>query len=686
MRRNHPWSTLSGENLMKKQEKKHSQLEITIQALKKKYGDETIGKVTSLKDVEMTRLSSGSPFLDWAIGGGWPLGRTVELYGPYSSGKSLIALRTIASAQKENRACVYIDAERAFDPDFAAVLGVDLDKLILVREAEGEKVFNIIDKLLEGDVSIIAVDSVASLVPLFEEESPLEQQTVALQARLMSKALRKLTGRIGKSNTLVIFVNQIREKVGCFQYYTRVVLEDGSTEKIGYLVNNKINSNVLTYNEKTGGVEPCPITGWFKNGTTDKFLHFRFRKPQGRGRGEFSCTPEHQVMVGKGKYKQAKKIAVGDKILTIINDWHPSEIQKEIVTGGLLGDGYLRRVGKSKFQYRETHCKEQDNYLRWKSSYFDHKTTGRHSGGGLYFETYLTTYFEHQHIGFYSGGKKVKIPEDIKLTPLILAIWYQDDGYLANKDKKAINLCTNSFQPESIRNLRSALVEQFGIETGTKTRKAKKGQIELTLGRKETKKFFEVCKQFIHPSMYYKLPNCGLDMSFTSPDKEFEIKKLISRYAYVTHKYIKPKTKSMVKFDIETKNHNYLADGAVVHNSYGNPEITSGGRALGFYSSVRVEVRRGDWIQENKKKIGQVVKFRVTKSKICPAWREGYFKYLYGGTIDDVDELVSMLILSGKASRRGAWYYIGEDKFNGREELENRIREDSKFKEELLKL
>jgi|GEM_PF-1025472 len=678
-----------------------------IRKINKRFGENTIGKIGKMPTIKTERVSSGSPYLDWAIGGGWPLGKTIELYGPYSSGKSLIALRTIVQAQKLNKRCVYLDAENAFDPNFAKLVGVDVDNLTISQISAGEEVFDIVDMLLESDVSIIVIDSIAALVPKYEIEESIEKQTMALQARLMSKALRKLTGKAAKNKTLIFFVNQIREKLGCFQYYTRIVLENGKTAKIGYLVNNKIKCNVLSYNVEKNTIEPTPITNWFTNGNADYFLHFRFRKPQGRGKGELSCTPDHKIMVKPGIYKKAKDIKVGDKILTVINDWIPSNIQKEILIGGLLGDGCLRKVGREKYQYRETHCKEQDDYIRWKSSYFDTKTMGRHKYGGLYFETFLSTIFEQQYIKFYLGGKKVKVPKDIKLTPLILAIWYQDDGYLTGNKKsgkKSINLCTNSFRLQSIKNLQIALKEQFNIETGTKTRKHN-SEIELTLGRKDTLKFFEICKYLIHPSMYYKLPSYLLldrieymDMKvmrwkFDPPQYEYEKKELITKYAYVTHKYNKPQTRSMVKFDIETKNHNYLADGAIVHNSYGNPEITSGGRSLGFYASLRVEVRRGEFLTDNKRKIGQQVKFKVTKSKVCQPYRDGYFLFYYPDLknpdlelFDNADELVSMLLLHGKIKRRGSYYDVLGETFQGREELESEIRSNKKFRVKLKKL
>ena len=196
-----------------------------INRINKKFGENTIGKISKMPTIKAERISSGSPYLDWATGGGFPLGRTIELYGPYSSGKSLIALRTVAEAQRIGKKCVYLDAENAFDPKFAKKLGVDIDKLVISQISAGEEVFDIVDMLLESDVAIIVVDSVASLVPKYEIEESIGKQTMALQARLMSKALRKLTGKAAKNKTLIFFVNQIRESIG--KYYNPEVTSGG---------------------------------------------------------------------------------------------------------------------------------------------------------------------------------------------------------------------------------------------------------------------------------------------------------------------------------------------------------------------------------------------------------------------------------------------------------------------------
>jgi len=189
-----------------------SKLDKVINEINKKFGENTIGRIGKMPTIEMERISSGSSYLDWVIGGGWPLGRTIELYGVFSSGKSLIALRTIAEFQKLNKSVVYLDSENAFSPNFAKNIGIDPNKIIISQISAGEEVFNMIDKLLDTEVSLIVVDSVASLLPNYEAENEMEKQTIGLHARLMSKGLRKITAKAAHNKTLIIFINQIREK------------------------------------------------------------------------------------------------------------------------------------------------------------------------------------------------------------------------------------------------------------------------------------------------------------------------------------------------------------------------------------------------------------------------------------------------------------------------------------------
>lgn len=190
-------------------------LEKVIKEINKSSGEEIIGFANDL-NIDVEHISTGSVSLDWATGGGIPKGRITELYGPYSSGKTLIALKTIAEAQKQNIPCVFIDAELSFEKEHAQAAGVDLDKLILVQLSAGEKMFDLIRKFVtEIPTGLIVVDSVAAIVPEYEDSNETDKQTMALTARLMSKGLRIING-INNPNIgwAVVFINQIREKVG----------------------------------------------------------------------------------------------------------------------------------------------------------------------------------------------------------------------------------------------------------------------------------------------------------------------------------------------------------------------------------------------------------------------------------------------------------------------------------------
>jgi recombination protein RecA len=191
-----------------------------IAKINKKFGDLSVGYAHGLKFTDIPRITSGSLFMDWALGknkkdgtSGWPLKRIVELYGPESAGKSLISMKTVAYAQKAGLSCVYIDSENTFDKEFAKTLGVDVGKLMLSRESAGEKVFEMMFELLRSEkVGIIVIDSLAALLPNMEAEGEMEQQFMAPMARMMSKGLRKLN-HLNKS-TLIIFINQLRVNPG----------------------------------------------------------------------------------------------------------------------------------------------------------------------------------------------------------------------------------------------------------------------------------------------------------------------------------------------------------------------------------------------------------------------------------------------------------------------------------------
>lgn len=191
-------------------------LEKALKDIEKQFGKGSVMKLGEQTDRKISTVSSGSLSLDIALGvGGYPRGRVVEIYGPESSGKTTVALHAIAAAQAQGGQAAFIDAEHALDPEYAKKLGVNIDELLLSQPDTGEQALEICEALVRsGAIDIVVVDSVAALVPKAEIEGEMGDSHVGLQARLMSQALRKLSGAINKSKTNAIFINQIREKVG----------------------------------------------------------------------------------------------------------------------------------------------------------------------------------------------------------------------------------------------------------------------------------------------------------------------------------------------------------------------------------------------------------------------------------------------------------------------------------------
>jgi recombination protein RecA len=195
---------------------KQKALELAVSQIEKQFGRGTIMRLGEAVKPEVPVISSGSIGLDLALGvGGFPRGRIVEIFGPEASGKTTLALHVVAEAQKEGGVAAYIDAEHALDVNYAQALGVKVDELLLSQPDYGEQALEIADLLVRsGAVDVVVIDSVAALVPKAEIEGEMGEQFIGLQARLMSQALRKLTGTISKSQAIVIFINQIRHKIG----------------------------------------------------------------------------------------------------------------------------------------------------------------------------------------------------------------------------------------------------------------------------------------------------------------------------------------------------------------------------------------------------------------------------------------------------------------------------------------
>ena len=471
-------------------------LDLALQQIEKQFGKGAImklGEGNAVPEIEVT--STGSIGLDLALGvGGVPRGRIIEIYGPESSGKTTLALTIIANAQKNGGNAVFIDAEHALDSGYAGKLGVDIANLHVAQPDTGEEALEIADTLVRsGAVDVVVIDSVAALVPRAEIEGEMGDSHVGLQARLMSQALRKLTGSINKSRTCVIFINQIRMQIGvmfgCFHYSSRVMLADGTSEKIGKIVNQRLPVEVLSWNEKTGAIEPRPVVNWFDNGPAEQFIQFEVEGGPS-GRRCFAATPNHTIYTPDGEVS-ADELEIGDQVLVSVED---------------------------------------------------HALTDDQLHGA------------------------------------------QDDGAVA-----------------TLPALRAGV-------------------------------------------------------------------------AKVVKKSVMPPDENMHRFDIEVEgNHTYLVDGVVVHNS---PETTAGGRALKFYASVRLDIRRIQTLKEGETAVGNRTKVKVVKNKVAAPFREAEFDILYNEGISREGELIDFAVDKGVIGKAGTWFSFGDERLGqGRENTRMFLKE-----------
>ncbi len=470
-------------------------LDLALQQIEKQFGKGSIMKLGEGNPApEIETISTGSLGLDQALGvGGVPRGRIIEIYGPESSGKTTLALTIIANAQKAGGNAVFIDAEHALDANYAGKLGVDIANLHVAQPDTGEEALEIADTLVRsGAVDIVVIDSVAALVPRAEIEGEMGDSHVGLQARLMSQALRKLTGTINKSRTCVIFINQIRMQIGvmfgCFHHDTRVLLADGTSEKIGRIVSQKLPVEVLSWNEKTGAIEPRPVVGWFDNGPADHFIQFEVEGGPS-GRRCFAATPNHTIFTPDGEVA-AEELEVGSEVLVSVED---------------------------------------------------HAFTDGQPGSS-------------------SGTAVASLP---------------------------------------------------ALRAGV---------------------------------------------------------------AKVVKKRIMPPSEDMHRFDIEVEgNHTYLVDGVVVHNS---PETTAGGRALKFYASVRLDIRRIQTLKDGETAVGNRTKVKVVKNKVAAPFREAEFDILYNEGISREGELIDFAVDKSVITRTGTWFSFGDERLGqGRENTRLFLRE-----------
>jgi len=615
-----------------------------------------------------------------------------------------LALNVVAQAQKKGGKAAFIDAEHALDPEYAKKLGVKVSELLISQPDNGEEALNILESLVRSEmIDVVVVDSVAALTPRAEIEGEMGQQNIGLQARLMSQALRKLTAIASRSDTLIIFINQIRMKIGvmfgCFSYDTNVMLADGTKEKIGKLVNQTVPIEVLSYNFENKKVEAKPIIDWHVNGETDSFLQFFIQNHTSNGRRGFSCTPDHKIYTPAG-WKTAKELKAGDEISVNINDTTLTPQQEEIIMGSLLSDGHIKKNSEQTACFREEHGPKQSAYVSWLASELGNITSNVVTAtkrGTAVLETKHLLRIGDMHGLFYPKQHKI-VPEFLvdQITPRMIALWYCGDGSLQTgtsdwkgktyKRRPRASLYTNAFGDHLESHERiNRIFARFDINPTWR----KCGEYQtITFSVAESQKFFELIAPFTPQTMEYKLPEdyrgryhpTTLQHSTQSQLlRPMRIKEIRTRVPYKDGQRI-----SKQRFDISiADNHNYFVDDCLVSNS---PETTPGGRALKFYSSVRIDIRRIAQIKKGDDVVGNRTRAKVVKNKVAAPFKIAEFDIMYGKGISYEGDVMTAAMKYGVVTKSAATYSFEGQKLGvGMEKVKEKLKEDKKLLKEIEK-
>jgi recombination protein RecA len=667
-------------------------LETALVQIERQFGKGSVMRLGDETRAPVEVIPTGSIALDVALGiGGLPRGRVVEIYGPEGSGKTSLALHAIANAQAAGGIAAFIDAEHALDPEYAKKLGVDTDAMLVSQPDTGEQALEITDMLIRsGAIDVVVIDSVAALVPRAEIEGEMGDSHVGLQARLMSQALRKLAGALNQTRTTAIFINQLREKVGvmfgCMSYATRVTLADGTQEKIGKIVNQRMDVEVLSYDPEADRVVPRKVVNWFNNGRTEKFLQFSVAKSGKNGLAQFAATENHLIRTPSG-WREAGELVPGDRVM-IAEEQLLSEQQMQVILGALMGDGCLspNLSGRSGTRFRMGHGARQSAYLDWKVSLLGNISHSRTvNAKAAVFADFrpLPELAELREVIYGDDGKKHFTWDYLKsLTPLALAVWYMDDGGFTVRSKGVqertrsgsgrIEICLEAISPDSRDRLVQYLEGTHGLEVKLMARGARKISV-LQFTTAASEKFQKLVAPYIHPSMDYKLlprfrGGFGVEPQFAPAAMRLAP-------ARVLDIHVKPPTRSMNRFDIEVEgSHNYFVDGVMVHNS---PETTSGGRALKFYASVRLDVRRIETLKDGTEAVGNRIRVKVVKNKVSPPFRQAEMDLLFGQGISREGGLIDLGVEQGIVRKSGAWYtYEGDQLGQGKENARAFLRDN----------
>jgi recombination protein RecA len=657
-------------------------LQAALAQIEREFGKGTVMRMGDEgAQVRVDAIPTGALSLDLALGiGGVPRGRIVEIYGPESSGKTTLIYHIIAEAQRLGGVCAFIDAEHAMDPLYAQAIGVDIDELLVSQPDYGEQALEIADMLIRSSaVDLVAVDSVAALTPRAELEGQMGDQTVGVQARMMSQAMRKLAGNLNRTQTLCVFTNQIREKVGvmfgCFSFDARVVLADGSTEKIGKIVNQRLPVEVMSMDPQTGAISPKRIVDYYNNGETDQWLQFEVAAGGGSGKRKFACTPNHVIFTPEGE-KQAGEIEEGEDVLVAVKHYEVREDQMKLILGSLLGDGSLRFASEHNAAFRVGHGDQQRPYLEWKHEMlapFANKIGA--TGKGLGFDTIPMHQLAWLHEAVYAADGSRTVSDELveQLDERSIAAWYMDDGSFTGHYRRRghgkATICCKALAVADRERL-AARCEALGMG-----RPSISGHNLLFSGER-TAMLHEKIAPYVHPSMDHKLhPDFRGRFAWHADTSDAHLNgtrlKSRTRLQAVPMKVLRKSAKPAPlprddrpsrrhRFDLQIEgNHTYLVDHVVVHNS---PETQPGGRALKFYSSQRLDIRRIETLKDGTEAIGNRVRVKVVKNKVAAPFRQAEFDIEFGKGISSAGCILDLGLEHNVVSKSGSFFSYGDER------------------------
>lgn len=646
-------------------------------------------------------ISTGSILLDKAIGAcnGYPLGSVIEAFGWEGAGKTLMLYLAFAAAQKKypNRPCVLIDAERQFEfqAAWAATVGVDISKLIVLKCSTAEECFDMIHALVlgehevdkktgevtrvirPGDYAIIGIDSVTQLVSITDATKDMDDsRRIGSQASAIGLGLKKVSSAMARSDvnskTILYFINQLRKnpnkRFGCMHPSTKIhTLEDIYSSSS--FVKHKIKETMVSYNEATDTFDEFEPLEYFNNGMADRseFIKVCFDVPTHRKYQKIICTKNHQIFTKKG-WTEAQDLIIGDELLGCCEN--PMSIEEEqILIGSMLADGFLQKHSDLTASMSLANS-EQPEYLAWKMKQLKSLKfyyTGRderdsyRSESEMFLLNYYYNFYENEYSEtlLKTSGKHYRsFTSDIvdKIDLLALAILYLDDGTIGRKD----GAIRASISMKRFKHLNEDMNKEL-FELLIKKFKQFDIDVEMQADHKGLKinniqHFSKLISHFVIPEMQYKLldEHANNYQELTSTERKVKRDKIYTKVMKLCEISDK-EAKCLTKYDIHTPTNSYMVgssgdfSGIVVHNS---PDYRTGGNALPFYDTIAIGVAKvwdSQQRDDNDNILSHDVKITFEKNKAGSLPSEAIvFTLMHDGTgVNNTGELFSVALNNG---------------------------------------